>query len=88
MILVMPWEISSVLKNISVENTVITSNGFVKNALKAMQFNRITKLISKLAELVDILVIVDAFFQGIHTGSMCLEQYSFFCNGFWKEKEY
>jgi hypothetical protein len=56
--LVMLWEILSASKNISEENIVTISNGFVRDALKVMLFNLITKLISKLVVLEDILVTV------------------------------
>lgn len=64
MTLATPWEISLVLKSTSVGNTVIISNGSVRNALKAMQFSLTIKLILKLVVPVAILVIVAAFFRG------------------------
>jgi len=64
-ILVMLSEILSASKNISEENIVTISSGFVRDALKVMLFNLITKLISKLVVLEDILVTVVVSSPGI-----------------------
>ena len=61
----MLWGIWWELRNTLEENIVTISNGYVKNALKGMLFNLITKLISKRVGLEAIHVTVVESSQGI-----------------------
>ncbi|KAL2489252.1 Uncharacterized protein Fot_42544 [Forsythia ovata] len=63
MILATHWVILWESRNILKENTLIISNGFVRNAPKDMMFNQITRLTSKPVELEAIPVIVAVFAQ-------------------------
>ncbi|KAL2527904.1 Uncharacterized protein Fot_20505 [Forsythia ovata] len=66
MILATHWVILWESRNILKENTIIISNGFVRNAPKDMLFNQITRLTSKPVELEAIPVIVAVFSQALN----------------------